>query len=393
MGPLADLTIVEFAGLGPGPFCGMMLADLGADVIRVERPDAGSAAVSDPLARNRKSLACNLKDPDAIEAVLRVIDTVDGLIEGFRPGVMERLGLGPDVCLERNPALAYGRMTGWGQNGPLAPSAGHDINYIALTGALHLIGEKGRKPVPPMNFVADFGGGGMLLAFGMLAAIINARATGKGQIVDAAMLDGVNAMMSVVHGLGRAGLQPDQTGAGLLNGAAHFYNTYETRDGRYVAIGSIEPQFYEILIEKAGLDRERFGPYAFNGTADKAVRQKWAELEAEMAEVFREKTLAEWCEIMECTDVCFAPVLTMAEAYEHPHNVARDAFVDVGGSQQAAPAPRFSRTPSSPPQPGVAPGSNSREVLSAAGLTAREIDALLNSGAVTQRECTVRDNC
>ncbi len=384
MGPLSGVTIVEMAGLGPGPFCGMMLADLGAEVIRVERPDDNSRAEKDPLARNRKSLACDLKNPAAVEAVLTIVEKADGLIEGFRPGVMERLGLGPEICLERNPALAYGRMTGWGQDGPLANCAGHDLNYVALTGALHLIGEKGRRPVPPMNFVADFGGGGMLLAYGMLAAIISARSSGKGQVVDATMLDGVNAMMSVVHALAPAGFLPDETGGGLLNGAPHFYSTYETKDGRYISIGSIEPQFYDLLIEKAGLDRERFAPYVFKWQADEELRDEWEVLKAEMAEVFKQKTLQEWCDIMEYTDVCFAPVLTMAEAVNHPHNVARNAFVDVNGGRQAAPAPRFSGTPNAEPQAGVKPGANSREVLMLAGLSGTQIDALVASGAVAE---------
>ena len=383
MGPLAGVKIVEMVGLGPAPFCGMMLADLGADVIRIERPDDQSRAPMDPLARNRRSLACDLKHPAAVEAVLKVIESADGLIEGFRPGVMERLGLGPDVCLKRNPSLAYGRMTGWGQDGPLAPYAGHDLNYLALTGALHLIGEKGGRPVPPMNFVADFGGGGMLLAFGMLAAIISARSTGKGQVVDATMLDGVNAMMSVVHAFGDTGFQPDETGGGLLNGAPHFYGTYQTKDGRYVSIGSIEPQFYDLLIEKAGLDRERFAPYVFRWYADEELRDDWEVLKAEMAEVFKQKTLEEWCEIMEYTDVCFAPVLTMAEAVKHPHNVARNAFVQVNGSTQAAPAPRFSESSNADPRPGVKPGTDSLAILASVGLSDGEIDELVNCGAVS----------
>lgn len=386
MGPLHGVTIIELAGLGPAPFCGMMLADMGADVVRVERPDLTSTATVEPLARNRKSLACNLKDPLAVEAVLRLVEQADGLIEGFRPGVTERLGLGPDTCLARNPQLAYGRMTGWGQTGPLATAAGHDINYLALTGALHLIGEPGHKPVPPLNLVADFGGGGMLLAFGMLCAILNARTTGEGQVVDASILDGVNAMMSVFHWLGAVGLQPDRTGAGFLSGAAHFYDTYETKDGRYISVGSIEPQFYDLLIEKAGLDRERFGPHAFRGKAYDGMQDAWADLKNEMADVFRAKTLHEWRDIMEGTDVCFAPVLTMAEAVEHPHNQARQAFVRINGNTQAAPAPRFSETPAVDPIAGVLPGTHSRALLEQVGFSPDEIDSLIDSGAVTQVE-------
>jgi alpha-methylacyl-CoA racemase len=386
MGPLHGVTIIELAGLGPAPFCGMMLADMGADVIRVERPDSTSTAMLDPLARNRKSLACNLKSPLAVEAVLRLVEQADGLIEGFRPGVTEHLGLGPDTCLARNPRLAYGRMTGWGQNGPLAKIAGHDINYLALTGALHLIGEQGRKPVPPLNLVADFGGGGMLLAFGMLCAILNARMTGKGQVVDASILDGVNAMMSIFHWLGAVGLQPDETGAGFLSGAAHFYDTYETKDGRYVSVGSIEPQFYDLLIDKAGLDRERFEPHVFRKKAYGGMQDAWADLKIEMATVFRTKTLDEWCDILQDTDVCFAPVLTMAEAVEHPHNKARQAFTRINGNTQAMPAPRFNETPAADPKAGVLPGTHSRALLEQVGFSYEEIDSLINSGAVVQTE-------
>jgi len=382
MGPLNGITIVEMAGLGATPFCGMMLADLGAEVVRVERPDDQSSIMFTPLCRTRKSLACDLKSPEAVAAVLSVIDKADGLIEGFRPGVMERLGLGPDVCLKRNPTLVYGRMTGWGQQGPLSQAAGHDLNYLALTGALHLIGEKGGKPVPPLNIVADYGGGGMLLAYGMLAAILSARTTGKGQIVDAAMLDGVNAMMSLFHHWNHAGLQPDETGAGFLAGAAHYYSTYETRDGRYVSIGSIEPQFYELLIEQAGLDRASFEPYGFKW--DLRDSTHWARLKTAMSKVFLSKTLDEWCQIMEGSDVCFAPVLTMAEAREHPHNKARKAFIEVEGHEQAAPAPRFSHTKNPAPSPAVKAGNNSREILSASGLSEEKIDTLIKSGAVTQ---------
>ena len=336
MGPLSGITIVELAGLGPAPFAGMMLADMGAEVIRVERAVRGSNAPLDPLSRNRKSIACDLKHPDAVEVVLRLVDGADGLIEGFRPGVTERLGLGPDDCLARNPGLAYGRMTGWGQDGPLAHTAGHDINYLALTGVLNMIGEKGRKPVPPLNLVADFGGGGMLLAFGMVCAILHARATGKGQVIDAAMVDGVNAMASLFHGFRAMGALAEGTGESFLGGAAHWYDTYETRDGRYVSIASLEPQYYELLIEKAGLDGERFGPHGFGWTAGEGADEHWPELKAELAAVMKTKTREEWCEIMAGSDVCFAPVLTLSEALEDPHNAARTAFVDVGGNPQPA---------------------------------------------------------
>jgi alpha-methylacyl-CoA racemase len=386
MGPLRGIKIIELAGLGPAPFAGMMLADMGAEVVRVERPSRNSNAPLDPLARNRKSIACNLKHPGAIEAVLRLVDGADGLIEGFRPGVTERLGLGPEVCLARNPGLVYGRMTGWGQDGPLAHAAGHDMNYLALTGMLNMIGERGRKPVPPLNLVADFGGGGMLLAFGMVCAILSARVTGKGQVVDAAMVDGVNAMASLFHGFRAMGVLAEGTGESFLGGAAHWYDTYETRDGRYVAIASLEPQYYELLIDLAGLDRERFEPHGFHWMAGEVLDEHWPELKAELAAVFRTKTRDEWCEIMEGTDVCFAPVLTLSEALEHPHNTARTAFVDVGGSPQPSPAPRFGETAPDTPLPGVLPGKHSREILLAAGYSSDEADGLILSGAVSQCE-------
>ena len=384
MGPLHGINIVELAGLGPAPFAGMMLADMGAEVVRVERPVRTSNAPLDPLARNRKSIACDLKHPDAVEAVLRLVEGADGLIEGFRPGVTERLGLGPDDCLARNPGLAYGRMTGWGQQGPLAQAAGHDMNYLALTGMLNMIGEKGRKPVPPLNLVADFGGGGMLLAFGMVCAILSARVTGKGQVVDAAMVDGVNALASLFHGFKAMGVLAEGTGESFLGGAAHWYDTYETRDGRYVSIASLEPQYYELLLEKTGVDRDRFTPHGFRWLGESRTDEAWPELKAELAAVLKTKTRDEWCEIMEGTDVCFAPVLTLSEAMKHPHNTARGAFIDVGGSPQAAPAPRFGGTVPNKPRAGVAPGTHSREILITAGYASDEVDALIASGAVAE---------
>ena len=385
MGPLQEIRIIELSGIGPGPFCGMMLADMGAEVIRIERPGNGRVAPLDPLSRNRKSLACNLKDPAAVEAVLRLIEGADGLFEGYRPGVTERLGLGPDVCLEHNPRLVYGRMTGWGQEGPLAHAAGHDMNYIALTGALHAIGPLGKKPVPPLNLVGDFGGGGMLLAYGMVCALLHAKRTGEGQVIDAAMVDGANSLMAASRRLRALGLNDDKTGSGYLGGEAHFYDTYETSDGKYVSIASIEPKFYDLLIEKAGLDRERFEPFAFKFEFDDRTRAGWADLKRELATVIKKKTRAEWCEIMEGSDVCFAPVLTLSEALEHPHNTSRNAFVNVGGNPQPAPAPRFSRTQAANPRAGVAPGTHTREILADAGFSTRKIDALLDSGAVTKQ--------
>ncbi len=382
MGPLQGLRIIELAGLGPAPFGCMMLADMGAEVIRVERPGPGMHPQLDPLSRNRKSLACDLKKPAAIEAVRKLAATADGFVEGFRPGVTESLGLGPDDLFAVNRKLAYGRMTGWGQEGPLARAAGHDLNYVALTGTLNLIGEKGRKPVPPLNLVADFGGGGMLLAFGMVCAIFHARATGEGQVVDAAMVDGVTALSSVFHTLKALDLLDEGPGASIFGGAAHWYDNYETKDGRYISIGSIEPQFYELMIEELELDRETFAPHVFRWQLNDDVRAGWEELKPLVAAAVKKKTLAEWRERLEGTDVCFAPVLTIDEAVEHPHNVARGTFVRVGDQVQAAPTPRFSATPNAAPRRGVAPGSHTREVLEAIGYSVAEIDALVESGAV-----------
>ena len=386
MGPLAGTRIVEIAGIGPGPFCGMMLADMGAEVIRVEKPGSGPAPdpATDPLSRSRRSLGCDLKHPGAVDVILRLVEEADGLIEGFRPGVAERLGLGPDDCLARNPRLVYGRMTGWGQDGPLAQAAGHDINYIALTGALHMIGEPDGKPVPPLNLVGDFGGGGMLLAFGMVCALLEASKAGKGQVVDAAMVDGANALMSMFHAFRAAGLHSDEPGGHVLGGAAHFYDTYETKDGKFVAIGAIERQFYDLLVEKAGLDRDRFAQGVFRWNANTETRADWSDLKQELAAVIRTKTRDEWCDIMEGSDVCFAPVLTLSEAPDHPHNRARHAFTNVGGVNQPSPAPRFSRSTPDIPRAGVRPGSHSRAILEELGYTSAEIDALVGDGAVVE---------
>jgi alpha-methylacyl-CoA racemase len=382
MGPLAGLKIIELAGVGPGPFCGMMLADMGADVICIDRPRPGHSHVLDPLRRNRRSIACDLKNPAAVAAVLRLVDNADGLFEGFRPGVSERLGLGPDACLARNPKLVYGQVTGWGQDGPLAGAPGHDLNYIALTGALHAIGRPGMKPVPPLNLIGDFGGGGMLLAFGMVCALLEAQRSGKGQVVDAAMIDGASAMMAMFHGFRAMGLHPDQTGSSFLGGAAHFYDTYETLDGKFVSIAAIEAKFYEQLIEKVGLDRKRFAPYVFDFRNDDELRRKWAELKLELASVFKTKTRDEWCDLLEGSDVCFAPVLSLSEAPQHEHNKARGAFIAVGAQTQPAVAPRFSRSAPAAPLPGVSPGAHSREVLQAGGFTDDEIEKLIDGGAI-----------
>ncbi len=351
MGPIEGVKVVEFGGIGPGPFCGMMLADMGADVIRIDRknrPATGMPPQYDLLHRGRRSVAFDLRKPETVEAALKLVERADALIEGFRPGVMERLGLGPEVCLERNPRLVYGRMTGWGQDGPLAQAAGHGINYIALTGALHAIGRPGEKPVPPLNLVGDFGGGGMLLAFGIVCALYEVQKSGKGQVVDAAMVDGVSVLMTAFYGGRAAGLWRDERGTNPLDGAAHFYDTYETADGKWIAVGALEPQFYALLLDHAGITDP-----AFDAQWDRA---NWPELKEKMAGVFKTKTRDEWCSILEGTDACFAPVLSMEEAPKHPHNVARNTFVRIDGVLQPAPAPRFSRTlpevKGPPPEPG-----------------------------------------
>ncbi|MFN0026607.1 MAG: CaiB/BaiF CoA transferase family protein [Acidimicrobiales bacterium] len=380
-GPLSGYTVIELRGIGPGPFCGMVLADLGADVIRIDR--AGDVPENPParppldiLARGRRSVALDLKQPEAIEAALKMIEGADALIEGFRPGVMERLGLGPDACLARNPRLVYGRMTGWGQEGPYSQMAGHDINYIALAGCLAHIGRADEPPVPPLNLAGDFGGGGMLLAVGVMAGLLETAKSGQGQVVDAAMVDGAALLMASFHGMANFGrLAP--RGHNRLDGGSHYYDAYETADGEYVSIGSIEPQFYAELRRLAGLDDEAWDRQNDTGG--------WPELKDRIAAIFRQKTRAEWCEIMEGSDVCFAPVLTINEAYEHPHNVARDTFVEVAGVRQPAPAPRFSRTPGAVDAPAAWPGQHNDEVLTRFGFSTEEIEALAATGALARR--------
>jgi alpha-methylacyl-CoA racemase len=379
MGPLSGIKIIELAGIGPGPFCGMLLADMGAEVIRVERTQAVAAAASgravgiDLLTRGRRSIGVDLKHPDGIETVLALVAGADGLIEGFRPGVTERLGVGPDACLSRNPALVYGRMTGWGQDGPYAHMAGHDINYIALSGALAHIGRKGEAPVPPLNLVGDFGGGGMVLAFGMVCGVLSARSTGSGQIVDASMVDGAALLTTFFHSLIANGGFRDERGTNLLDTGSHFYDAYECADGEYVSIGSIEPQFYAELCQRIGLtpgERHHFDP------------AEWAARKPEVAAIFATKTRAQWCELLEGTDVCFAPVLSMREAPQHPHNMARQTFVQVNGVTQPAPAPRFSVTTVQAGPTPTAPGVDTDSVLAEFGFDAARIAALRASGAV-----------
>ncbi len=374
MGPLTGFRIVELAGIGPGPFCGMMLSDMGAEVIRIDRPGSVAGGTPDVLARNRRSIAVDLKKPEGVETVLRLAETADAIFEGFRPGVTERLGLGPDDCMARNPKLVYGRMTGWGQEGPMAEAAGHDINYIGLAGALHAIGRPDEKPVPPLNLVGDFGGGGMLLAFGLVCAMLEAQKSGKGQVVDAAMVDGAASLMAMFFTMSAAGAFTDKRGTNLLDGGAHFYDTYQTGDGKYICIGSIEPQFYALLLEKAGLDKRRFAAQMDAG--------QWPALKAELAEVFKTRSRDEWCSIMEGTDVCFAPVLSIFEAPDHPHNIARGTFVEVDGIVQPAPSPRFSRTEPQISHSQPAPGADSESVLESAGFTAEEIAGLKQQGVI-----------
>ncbi|HEV7885977.1 MAG TPA: CaiB/BaiF CoA-transferase family protein [Acidimicrobiales bacterium] len=377
-GPLAGLKIVEIAGIGPGPFAAMLLADLGADVLRIDRAQAVGTPTDEPhwdlLNRGRRSVGIDLKNPDGVETVLRLAQQADALIEGFRPGVAERLGIGPDDCQARNPRLVYGRMTGWGQDGPYASAAGHDINYIALAGALHPIGRAGDPPVPPLNLVGDFGGGGMLLAFGVVCALLEAKTSGQGQVVDAAMVDGAAVLTTMFHAFRHIGLWNDERGTNLLDTGAHFYEVYECADGEHVSIGSIEPQFYAELRRLAGLDADEWGA--------QMDRSQWPVLKVKMAEVFKQKTRAEWCELMEHTDVCFAPVLSLSEAPQHPHNVARQTFVDVAGVTQPAPAPRFSRTPGGVARPPAQPGQHTDEALVDWGIPADDIAKLRETGAV-----------
>jgi alpha-methylacyl-CoA racemase len=352
----------------------MMLSDMGAEVIRVDRISGGANRPKDVLARNRRSIAVDLKSPAGAETVLRIVEKSDALFEGFRPGVTERLGLGPEDCWARNEKLVYGRMTGWGQEGPLAQAAGHDINYIGLSGALHAIGHAGDRPVPPLNLVGDFGGGGMLLAYGLVCGLLEAQKSGKGQVVDAAMVDGAAALMAMFFSMGAAGVFKDQRGTNLLDSGSHFYDTYETKDGKYVCIGSIEPQFYALLVEKAGLDAERF--------AAQMDASRWPDYKRELTEVFKSKTRDEWCEIMEGSDVCFAPVLSIFEAPDHPHSQARNAFIELDGVVQPAPAPRFSRTEVAASHGARVPGEDSVSVLEDCGFTGDEIAGLKNDGVI-----------
>ncbi|WP_319824038.1 CaiB/BaiF CoA-transferase family protein [Thalassovita sp.] len=375
--PLAGMRIIEFAGIGPGPFAGMMLADMGAEIIRIERPGATSPTGQgyyelDFMARGRKSLALNLKKPGALETALRLIENADGLIEGFRPGVMERLGLGPDACRARNPRLVYGRMTGWGQHGPIAHTAGHDLNYIALTGALWASGEHDRAPTFPLNLLGDFGGGGMFLAFGMVTGMLKAARTGQGDVVDAAIVDGTAALMTMIYSRRAMGVWRDERAANALDGGVPWYGVYECADGGWITIGSLEPQFWAVLLEKLGLTEAE--------TGDRKDRRNWPAIRAQLTGIFSSQPRDHWVALLQNSDACFAPVLSPAEAAEHPHNRARGIF---GGKQpQPMPAPRFacSETPLPPPPP--PPGRDSREVLEITGFSAGEIETLFANGVV-----------
>jgi crotonobetainyl-CoA:carnitine CoA-transferase CaiB-like acyl-CoA transferase len=373
MGPLAGVKIVEFAGIGPAPMASMLLADMGATVIRIDRTAAADLGV--PMAdeheftkRSRAVLKLDLKQPAAIQAVLALIDTADALIEGFRPGVMERLGLGPDICLARNPKLVFGRITGWGQTGPLAHAAGHDLNYIALTGALHAIGRAGQKPTPPLNLVGDYGGGALYLVVGLLAGILSARTTGQGQVVDAAMVDGALSLMTPIYAMMAGGRMPGARGDNQLDSGAYYYEVYECADGEYISIASIEVKFHAQLLQLLEID-----PESMPAQRDRAG---WAVWKEKLGAIFQTRTRYDWCRLLEGTDVCFAPVLSMREAHAHPHNQARDAFIDVGGYRQPAPAPRFSATPNDHPRP---PGTvTAEEALAAWGLSEDAAARLLN---------------
>jgi alpha-methylacyl-CoA racemase len=381
-GPLTGVKVVEFAGIGPGPFACMMLADMGAEVIRVDRAmNVGKEGSVDPkynnLLRGRKNVAIDLKNPEGVELALQLCDKADILIEGFRPGVMERLGLGPDVVHARNKKIVFGRMTGWGQDGPISHTAGHDINYISLSGALHSIGPIDGPPVPPLNLVGDFGGGALYMVVGALAAYIEAQKSGLGQVVDTSMVEGSASLMSSMYGVFAAGLWDDRRGYNRLDGGAHYYGPYECKDGKYVSIGSIEPQFYALLLKITGLEGQDI--------PDQSDRSSWPVNRETLTQVFKTKTRAEWTELMEDSDICFGQVLSMGEAMEHPHNVARGTFIEVDGIKQPGPAPKFQRTPSKVPMGVAYAGEHSKEGLKDWGYSEAEVAKLEAAGAIKQR--------
>ena len=381
MGPLKGVKVVEFAGIGPGPFCCMLLADMGANVLRIDRAVNVGNDISEPkynnLLRGRKNIALDLKHPDGVEAALKLCDKADIIIEGFRPGVMERLGLGPDVIFERNQKVVYGRMTGWGQDGPIAKTPGHDINYIALTGALYAIGSKESGPIPPLNLVGDFGGGALYMAMGALAAYIEAQKSGNGQIVDTSMVEGAASLMTAVYGMLADGRYLEERETNRLDGGCHHYNVYETSDGEHICIGSNEPQFYAEMLKTIGLDQANL--------PEQTDRKYWPEMTERLATIFKTKSREEWTDIMEQKEICYAPVLRPSEAINHHHNVARDTFIEVDGFPQPGPAPKFSRTESKTPMGCAYAGEHTEEALGEWGFTAVDIAALTASGAAKQR--------
>lgn len=375
MGPLKGMRILEMAGIGPGPFCAMMLSDMGAEVIRIDRLDQkGSGHRANVLNRGRRSIALDLKNPAAVETVLRLVDQADALIEGFRPGVMERLGLGPDVCLSRNPGLVFGRMTGWGQSGPLSQAAGHDINYISIAGALGAMGYSDRPPAPPLNLVGDFGGGAMYLLTGLLAALLERNSSGKGQIIDAAMTDGTASLLSPFYGLMAMNMWTTNRESNKLDGGAHYYGSYECSDGKYISIGSIEPKFYALLLSKCGITDDEF--------LAQQDQQSWPSLREKLIQLFKTETREHWSDLMEGSDVCFAPILDLSEAPKHPHNKARDTYVDFDGVIQPAPAPRFSRTQSEIQSSAAMVGEHTEQILTDWGYSESEIAQLKTSKAI-----------
>ena len=379
MGPLKGLTIIEISGIGPGPFAGMSLADMGANVIRVERPggtDFSNAQEPrlDFLNRGKRCICVNLKQREGVATVLQLLEKADGLLEGNRPGVMERLGLGPDICLEKNPALVYGRMTGWGQEGPMAQVAGHDLNYVALAGALHPIGRAGEKPAIPLNLVGDFGGGGLMLAYGMVCALLEAKTSGKGQVVDAAMIDGAATLMASTFAASQVGFWREERGTNLLDGGAHFYEVYETSDGKYISLGAIEPQFYAALLETLGEDATYF--------QNQWDMDNWPAMQEQMSEIIKGKTRDQWDAVFAGVDVCYAPVLAMSEVRHHPHHQARGTFIDDGEYWQPAPAPRFSRTKAELRGPSARLGQHTQDILREFGFSDQDIAEKLASKAV-----------
>lgn len=374
-GPLKGIKVVEFAGIGPGPFSAMLLSDMGADVVRIDRKGARGGSKFDVTSRGRRSVALDLKNPAAVETCLKLLEKADVLIEGFRPGVMERLGLGPDVVMKRNKRLVYGRMTGWGQYGMMANAAGHDINYISLTGPLHAIGNRGQKPVPPLNLVGDFGGGSLYLTMGICAALVEAGKSGEGQVIDAAMTDGSASLMAMMYGFVAAGAMSTERGTNMLDSGAHFYDVYETSDQQYISIGSIEDQFYAILREKLGLTDPIWDKHM-------SAKENWPVLKEKLAAIFKTKTREEWCQIMEGTDICFAPVLSMTEAKDHPHNKERQTIIEIDGVAQPNVAPRFSRTPSKIQGPAPVVGAHTESALKDWGFSDADIEALRTAQAI-----------